>query len=98
MVLIFLSSLYADLQMFVTCLSMERVSVSVTPRFLAEEESVMSELPIDIEEGADGGSFLFLEWMRRISVLSSFSFSLLQVIQRFTSSTHSCMRRTVASS
>ena len=45
-VLIFLSSLYADLQLFVACLSMERVSVNVTPRFLAEEESVMSELPI----------------------------------------------------
>ena len=59
MVLIFLSSLYADLQMFVTCLSMERVSVSVTPRFLAEEESVMSELPIDIEEGVNGGRGLF---------------------------------------
>ena len=51
MVLIFLSSLYADLQMSVT----ERVSVSVTPRFLADEVSVMSELPIDIEEGVDGG-------------------------------------------
>ncbi|CAL1536088.1 unnamed protein product [Lymnaea stagnalis] len=55
MVLIFLISLYADLHIFVTCLSMERVSVSVTPRFLAEGESVMSELPIDIEEGANGG-------------------------------------------
>ena len=59
MVLIFLSSLYADLQMFVMCLSMERVSVNVTPRFLAEEESVMSELAIEIEEGADGGRGLF---------------------------------------
>ena len=49
MVLIFLSSLYADLHMFVTCFSMERVSVSVTPRFLAAEVGVMSELPIDIE-------------------------------------------------
>ena len=55
MLLIFLSSLYADMQMFVTCLSMERVCVKVTPRFLTEEESVMSELPIEMEEGADGG-------------------------------------------
>ena len=55
MLLIFLSSLYADLQMFATCLSMERVSVKVTPRFLAEEESVLSELSIEIEEVADGG-------------------------------------------
>ena len=58
MLLIFLSSLCADLQMFVTCLSMERVSVKVTPRFLAEEENVMSELLIEIE-GAEGGRGLF---------------------------------------
>jgi hypothetical protein len=50
MLLVFLSSLYADLQMFVTCLSMDRVSVKVTTRFLAEEESVMSELPIEIDK------------------------------------------------
>ena len=54
-----MSSLYADLQMFATCLSMERVSVKVTPRFLAEEESVLSELSIEIEEVADGGRGLF---------------------------------------
>ena len=59
MVLIFLSSMYADLQIFVMCLSIERVSVNVTPRFLAEVESVMLELPIEIKEGADGGRGLF---------------------------------------
>ena len=51
--------MYADLQIFVMCLSIERVSVNVTPRFLAEVESVMLEVPIEIKEGADGGRGLF---------------------------------------
>ena len=59
MLLVFLSSLYADLQMFVTYLSVDRVSVKVTTRFLAEETHhtlcVMSELPIEIDERAYGG-------------------------------------------
>ena len=50
MLLSFLSSLNAHLQMFVACFFMIRVSVKVTPRFLAKEEIVMSELPIEIEE------------------------------------------------
>ena len=45
----------------------------------------MSELPTQIEVGAESGSIILSDLIRIDSVLSSFSFSLLQSVHDFTS-------------
>ena len=61
MLAIFLSSLYAERQVFVMCLSMLSVSVKVIPRLRACLEKGMSVWPTVIDEGVESGIFFLLE-------------------------------------
>ena len=77
--------------MLVTCFSMDRLLVSVTPRFFACKENRISVSPMRMEVGWGFGREVLFETMSRHSVLSSFSLSLFDVIHVFTSEMQSCM-------
>ena len=77
--------------MLVTCFSMDRLLVSVTPRFFACKENRISVSPMWMEVGWGFGREVLFETMSRHSVLSSFSLSLFDVIHVFTSEMQSCM-------
>ena len=77
--------------MLVTCFSMDRLLVSVTPRFFACKENRISVSPMWMEVGWGFGREVLFETRSRHSVLSSFSLSLFDVIHVFTSEMQSCM-------
>ena len=81
--------------MFVTCLSLVVLDEIVIPRFLACVTNGMSELPTQIEVGTESGSTILSDLIRIDSVLSLFSFSLLQSIHKFTPEMQFCIRWTV---
>ena len=83
--------------MFVTCLSMVVLDEIVIPRFLAWVTNGTSELPTRIDVGAESGSIILSDLIRIDSVLSSFSFSLLQSIHDLTSEMQFCIRWAVVS-
>ena len=83
--------------MFVTCLSVVVLDEIVIPRFLAWEANRMSGLPSRIEVGAESVSIILSDLIRIDSVLSSFSFSLLQSIHDLTSEMQFCIRWAVVS-
>ena len=83
--------------MFLTCLSVVVLDEIVIPRFLAWVTNGTSELPTRIEVVAESGSIILSYLIRIDSVLSSFSFSLLQSIHNFTSEMQFCICWTVVS-
>ena len=85
------NSMYADLQMLVTCLSSDILSVTVNPKFLHEELKGTSAFPTWMEVGIGSERCVLLDLIKRHSVLSSFSFNLFCVIHSFTSEIQVCM-------
>ena len=78
------------------CLLRDVLPQIMKPRLRAQVVKGMSALPTRRGVGWALGKVFLFDFIRRAFVLSSFSFSLLWVIQVFTSEMHVCMVRTAA--
>ena len=92
------SSMYAAVQVFVTCWCIDKLLSSVTPRFLTRSEKSTSVSPMRIDWGISPEVDALLDITSIASVFPSFSCNLFKVIQDLTSETHSCIAEMVVSS